>query len=98
MPLRPPRDAAELAKSAEFHAGVAEHNEIMRELASEHGWLLVDAELAFERIGERVQSDFEDICHLRDYGNRVKARLVARALAGELEAALARGGRVGLPR
>jgi hypothetical protein len=60
--------------------GIDEHNEILRRLASEHGWLLVDVAAEFRSRHETVGREFVDLVHLAAEGNRVKAALIARAL------------------
>ena len=60
--------------------GVAENNEHLRELCSEYGFVLVDAARAFASRPETT-AHFLDLVHLDPEGNRVKAELVADALA-----------------
>lgn len=80
MPLRPPIDEAHAKRFAAFYSGVAEHNQIMRELANEHGWLLVDAERSFAEKERVFANQFTDLCHLKPVGSRYKAELIAEAL------------------
>ena len=60
--------------------GIAENNQHLRELCSEHGLLLVDADAAF-RARPELAAEFLDVVHLQPAGNQVKAELVADALA-----------------
>lgn len=69
------------AKVGEFwRFGVAENNQHLRELCTEHGYVLVDAAQAFqERAG--MEQQFLDLVHLTAEGNQLKAELAADALA-----------------
>jgi lysophospholipase L1-like esterase len=59
--------------------GLAEHNQILRDLAAAHGWLLADAEPWPDEDPEAAAM-FLDIVHLSKEGNQAKARIVADAL------------------
>ena len=64
------------------HLGVEEHNRIMRELAQEHGWLLIDAARAFPAFpGYSVEAFYIDRAHLTVEGNVAKAMLAGLAIA-----------------
>ncbi len=65
--------------------GTLEHNEILRELSREHGFVLVDLEREFrtqqpELVGGSV---FLDLVHVTTPGNACKARLIAEVLERE---------------
>ena len=63
-----------------LRAGLAEHNDILRTLAAEEGWHLVDAERDFQAQAETLDPEFLDLVHLGPAGNRAKARLAAEVL------------------
>jgi len=60
--------------------GIAQNNQHLRELASELGLRLAEADKTFEARPE-LAAQFSDSVHLEPPGNRVKAELVADALA-----------------
>jgi lysophospholipase L1-like esterase len=65
---------------AHFWAGILEHNQIMRELAREHGALLVDLEAESRRARELLEPHFIDMVHVDPEGNRLKALRIAQCL------------------
>jgi hypothetical protein len=75
MPAKPPLQAKSM------YYGLVEHNRIMRELARENGWILIDAA---ERLpgypGYSAEAFFLDIVHMTSQGNRAKATLAGAAL------------------
>jgi len=75
MPLDP--DTQTGAKELVY--GTHEHNEILRELCREHGWILMDAERELP-LDRRSRGAFVDICHLLPRGNLIKAQVATRAL------------------
>jgi hypothetical protein len=81
MPMRPPT-AEDRRLRALTYSGVAEHNEILRELAREHGWMLADAERVFAEQPE-LAHEFTDTVHLKQRGNRAKAQCVIDVLVAE---------------
>jgi lysophospholipase L1-like esterase len=60
-----------------------EHNEHLRELCREHGFVLADAEQVFAARPE-LEAEFSDLVHLEPAGNQAKAEIVADALAAWL--------------
>ena len=60
--------------------GAREHNEIMRDVASAEGALLVDAASTFSSDPKEHAALFKDYVHLRPAGNRVKALGIADVL------------------
>ncbi len=62
--------------------GIEEHNEILRDLAKEEEFLLVDAAADARERWLAWKPQFVDIVHLTKEGNRRKAALIVRALAG----------------
>jgi len=64
--------------------GLAEHNQILRDLAAEHGWMLADAE-AWPDEDPQAAEMFLDIVHLSKEGNLAKARIVADELEARWE-------------
>lgn len=59
--------------------GTAQHNELMRGLVREEGWLLADAEADFG-ADESTARLFSDICHVKKKGNVRKAGLIRQVL------------------
>lgn len=69
------------AIDAKMHEGVAQHNEILRRIASETGALLVDIDRDWDAdFEEKYQPEFVDIVHLTAQGNAWKAEAVARVI------------------
>ncbi|MEM7309910.1 MAG: SGNH/GDSL hydrolase family protein [Planctomycetota bacterium] len=78
MPTKPP---ATPKAQAVFYYGIAEHNEIQRQLAAERGWLLVDAAQQFPVYpGLKPDEVFLDLVHLTRAGNTAKAALAGAEL------------------
>lgn len=86
MPVQPP--AEDVQQGTRLRRGIAEHNEILRALAAEHGWGLADAERFFVEQRALLGGGFRDLVHLDDRGHLAKAHLAAEAI----EALLERGG------
>ena len=84
-----PTGPAEIAGGF-WRYGIAEHNQHLRELCAEHGFLLADAARAFEARVD-LASHFIDLVHLDPDGNRAKAELVADTLAPWLDTLAAEG-------
>ncbi len=61
-------------------AGIAEHNEALRKLAADEGYLLVDVARDWGARPEEVREHFLDIVHMTSEGNREKAQAIAEAL------------------
>jgi len=59
--------------------GVAEHNQHLRDLCAEEGYLLIDCERVFAERPE-LQAEFVDLCHLKPPGNQAKAEAAAKVL------------------
>ena len=76
MPLSPVPEHT----SAVQRAGAADHNQLLRELASSDGRLLVDAAERFDTEADRLRDVFSDAVHVSPEGNQRKADLVADAL------------------
>ena len=70
-----------------YRAGVAEHNEVMRDIAEKNGLVLVDVCSAFPEDSDA----FYDAVHLNSRGTTIKARLFAEAIqtSGLLESRVA---------
>jgi lysophospholipase L1-like esterase len=78
MPCRPPGGTNDFAS---FRVGMEEHNQILRRLCQENGWLLADAASSFPQSPDLDSEEpFLDLVHLRPVGNDAKAKLVAAAL------------------
>ncbi len=78
MPLSPAPD-----QSTILRYGAAENDRILRELAEEHDWMLVDAAAVFAENPELVEGEFLDMMHLSSQGNFYKAQLVADRLLAD---------------
>jgi len=63
-----------------YRAGITQHNEILRELAAEKGWLLADAAQFDTQDLDLRMSVFRDLVHLLPPGNQAKAAVVRNAL------------------
>lgn len=61
--------------------GLAEHNEILRDMAQAEGWALVDLERKFRAREAELSKHFKDHVHVTRAGNRVKAEMIADRLA-----------------
>ena len=71
----------EFAKSQpHYKEGIEEHNLIMRELAAEEGFILVDAQMMAKGEWKDYESMFLDLVHVTVEGNRLKAEAVAEAI------------------
>ncbi len=81
MPVRPSDELEDRAESRDSRRGIEEHNEVLRSLAREHGFLLVDLARAARDGGERFERAFVDLVHVTPAGNAGKAQLVADELA-----------------
>ena len=86
-PLQPP-SAESRHEHGHYFAGVAEHNEILRELAREKGWLLADAARMDELDEERRRALFLTLAHVTPEGNQMKADYIVEALARDWPAQL----------
>ncbi len=75
-----PQEAKDVWPTRQFRVGIREHNQVMRELAAAHGWLLCDLEaLERERMDEWAPW-FRDLVHVEPEGNRRKAERLAQTL------------------
>ena len=86
-PLQPPTEQT-LQQSGHYFAGVPQHNEILRELAREKGWMLADAARIDELDRERRMSLFISIAHVIPEGNQLKADHIMEALTRDWPPAL----------
>jgi hypothetical protein len=64
-----------------WRVGIAEHNQVLRELAAEHGCLLIDLEVLAAQDPQGLQPYFRDLVHLEPPGNLWKALHVGAVLA-----------------
>ncbi len=71
--FRPPRGPL-------IRIGISEHNELLRDLAREERFLLVDLARAFDRRAPELGPTFVDYVHVKLAGNQAKAELIADAL------------------
>lgn len=78
MPAKPTDDPEHFAS---FRVGIAMHNDLLREIALETGWILADADLGFPTDPDVDGAAFLDLVHMTPDGNRAKASLVAGRLA-----------------
>lgn len=81
-PLQPPTEET-LRQAGHYFVGVPQHNEILRELAGEHGWMLADAAKIDELDHDRRASLFVSIAHVIPEGNQLKAGYILGALAND---------------
>lgn len=63
-----------------WRAGLREHNQILRELAAEHGFLLADLEGRSREQPERLGPHFTDLVHVDVEGKLIKASWVGLVL------------------
>jgi lysophospholipase L1-like esterase len=75
-----PYHAARARDQAPFRAGLDEHNALLRELAREEGFLLVDLDELARQQPDGLQGHFLDLVHMTPEGNRFKAEAIAQAL------------------
>ena len=67
--------------NASFLQAIEEHNRILRELASEHGWTLIDAAARFPTYpGLDQEAVWIDLVHVAPEGNKAKAEMAGEAL------------------
>jgi hypothetical protein len=63
--------------------GIAEQNEVFRQLAREQGWMLADLERQTESHPEFAKAHFLDLVHVDPEGNLQKAQAIAEVLVRE---------------
>jgi len=63
-----------------YREGIDEHNALLRSLARDHGFLLVDLDRAARERPEALRATFLDLVHMSTEGNRFKAETIADAL------------------
>jgi hypothetical protein len=63
-----------------FRAGLEEHNSLLRELARDDGFLLVDLDERARQQPDGLREHFLDLVHMTPEGNRFKAEAIADAL------------------
>lgn len=80
MPYLPGYAGEEHRGALAYRYGITEHNQIMRDLAEEHGFLLADVAARFEEQVELTTPFFEDFVHVSPEGNKAKAFVVTNAL------------------
>lgn len=85
LPVRPRGAELDPSKELEFaRYGIDEHNQILRDLAAEHGWILIDAAALFPTYpGLDQRAEFRDLVHLSPRGNLAKAAVAEAALREE---------------
>jgi len=69
-----------------YRYGISAHNQLMREIASEEGWMLCDLEQQMLQLGEAGAPLFIDLVHVTPQGNDYKALGIARTLLAEWDA------------
>ena len=79
MPCDPRADAT----FVHYRAAIDEHNQILRDLAREHGFALVDLDALARARPDGLHSSFLDIVHMTPEGNRFKAEAIADTLIAE---------------
>lgn len=75
-----PYDAARGPELPVYRAGIEDHNRILRELARDEGFGLVDLDALARQDPDRVRPFFLDLVHMTPEGNRWKAERIADAL------------------
>jgi lysophospholipase L1-like esterase len=78
-----PYDAARAAALPVYRSGIDEHNQILRDLAQEGGFVLVDLAALAQRSPEGLRPHFLDLVHVDAEGNRWKAEAIAGALEAQ---------------
>jgi len=63
--------------------GLVQHNQVVRELAADEGFLLLDLERLWSERAAELAPLFKDHVHVRREGNRVKAEMIADFLAAQ---------------
>ena len=84
MPWRPQDEREDTRVTRHWRKGMHEHNELLRALAAEHGFLLADIELGLRarpEIRELAESYFRDLVHMDSTGNHGKALAIYNVLA-----------------
>lgn len=87
MPCEPETNPAQKNMHDALVQTVLEHNAIVRELAGEHGFPLLDLVELYGELGEDHRSIFSDMVHMTPEGKNLKGAMIARALinAGLIE-------------
>ena len=75
-----PYDPGAAGRLPVFRSGIEDHNRILRELAAEGGFRLVDLDAAARADAASVRGFFIDLVHMEPEGNRWKAKLIADAV------------------
>ncbi len=83
VPYAPQHDVDDPRSSGVWRFGMRQHNEILRELAREEGFILVDLARLVAEHPQDFQGLFVDLVHLQPEGNRRKAEEIDRVLASE---------------
>jgi lysophospholipase L1-like esterase len=78
-----PCDSRADATFVHYRAAIDEHNQILRDLAREHGFALVDLDARARARPDGLHSAFLDIVHMTPEGNRFKAEAIADTLIAE---------------
>lgn len=78
-----PYDRVRAASLPVFQAGIDDNNRILRELAKEQGFLLVDLDALVRARPDGLRPLFLDLVHLEPEGNRFKAQSIAEALLAQ---------------
>ena len=63
-----------------YRIGIREHNQVMRDLADENGWVLCDVGSLRDEQPDVWRPLFLDLVHVQPEGNRIKAERMATAL------------------
>jgi hypothetical protein len=69
--------------AGQTRAGIAEHNQLFRELAKARGWMLADLETLAAGDPAATRSHFLDLVHVDSEANAWKAACIAHVLARE---------------
>jgi lysophospholipase L1-like esterase len=75
-----PYDTAAAERFPIYRAGIDEHNDVLRALARDHGFVLVDLDRAAREGASTGAPFFLDLVHMSPEGNRFKAEVIAEAL------------------
>jgi hypothetical protein len=81
VPYDPQHDVDDPDSSRFWRVGMRQHNDILREMAREEGFVLVDIARGVADHPEEARGQFLDLVHVTLQGNRLKAREIDRVLA-----------------
>lgn len=83
MPWNPRDEREDTAHTRHWRRGMAEHNQILRDLAEEHGYLLADIARGMRElpeVDEIAENYFLDLVHMHHTGNHGKALAIYNTL------------------